>query len=291
MLFVLKIMNKQTITHLEDHSQPAVSQGEDLATPDLHYLAERIEALAKSDQYLEWQPHGVVSRYFDGLQARVDLELPAVNNKQAYLSVRQLELLVTQPAEQLYLIYGDSLTARHFHLIETYRYTYYSRPLPVEEQKQSEIASKSADLRFRHLLSSNNKLKAAVGLGIFSVAAVIGYGLKPAQKEASAAYIQDSNPQQTVNYYESNRIEDSFVLDEAQSLEEDIGGNTLATTPLLSPETTTVVDQPLVFRFGETSGALQKEIQEIDLYFNGLSPLERIELAAEANNYFSLGNF
>ena len=150
-------MNQQTLAHLEDYSQPAVSQGEGLAEPDLHYLAERIETLAKSDQYLEWQPHGVVSRYFDGLPARVDLELPAVNNRQAYLSIRQLEFLVTQPDEQLYSIYGESLTTRHFHLIATYRETYYPQPLPVEEPKQSETASKSADSRFQHLLSSNNR--------------------------------------------------------------------------------------------------------------------------------------
>ena len=274
-------MNRRTTTHLEDHSQPAVSQAEDLAESDLHYLAERIEVLSKSDQYLEWQPHGVVSRYFDGPPARVDLELPAVNNRQAYLSIRQLEFLVTRPDEQLYSIYGESLTARHFHLIATYRDTYYSQPLPAEEPKQSESASKSADLRFQHLLSSNNRLKTAVALGIFSVAAVISYGLKPEQKEANAAHLQDIDPQQTVHYYESNQIEDSFVPDGIRLPKEDTEGNTLATTPILSPEATTVVDQPLVLPAGETSGALQEEMQEIDLHFNGLPPLERIELAAE----------
>ena len=88
---------------------------------DINEIAAGLERLGRDSQYLEWTPEGVVSRFFEGRRARVDFTLPAVANREAYLSVSQLDYLLSLDFEQVEATHGWALTARHLYLVDCYR--------------------------------------------------------------------------------------------------------------------------------------------------------------------------
>ena len=109
-----KLMDNETGNQLLEERPASVSEFNPSEFENLCRLADQIEELSRQPCYLEWTSTGVVSRYVDGLRARVDLERPDFVNRRAYLSVEQLEKLAAMPEVKIQLDYGANLTSRHF---------------------------------------------------------------------------------------------------------------------------------------------------------------------------------
>ena len=196
-----KPMSNETGNQLLEERPSAVSELNSSEFDNLRRLADQIEELSRQPCYLEWTSTGVVSRYVDGLQARVDLEQPNFVNRRAYLSVEQLEKLAAMPEAKIQLDYGTNLTERHFNIIVAYRETYYPQEPAGQDQSRTTttpVGARSAEKR--QLDFSTTKSKAIVAVGALALAAVIG---------TTAKFDGGSNPtiaSATVNLHPTNNL-------------------------------------------------------------------------------------
>ena len=137
---------------------------------NIYRLAEEIERLSGQPCYLEWTPSGVVSRYADGLHARVDLEQPDYVNRKAYLSVEQLECLAILPEKQIRLDYDRNLTEHHFKLIKAYGKT-CRRQKPAKQNQTPAVAPRlPKNMETRRLNSSSTKTKKLMATFVLAAA-------------------------------------------------------------------------------------------------------------------------
>lgn len=107
-------------------------------TPHLDSLSREIDNLYRDENYWEWRGPGepTVSHLFDH-RSRVDFNRPAQENKDAYLSVSQLKLLMLMPAVQRYEAYVHVLTGPQLALIDRFEAIY--NPPPPEPEPEPEL--------------------------------------------------------------------------------------------------------------------------------------------------------
>ena len=172
-------MSNETGNQLLEERSAAVSEFNLSEFQNLRRLADQIEELSRQPCYLEWTSAGVVSRYVDGLQARVDLEQPDFVNRRAYLSVEQLEKLAAMPVAKIQLDYGANLTQRHFNTIAAYRETYYpQKPAGEDRPRTTATPAGLRNVEKRKLGLSTARSKAVVAVGALALTAVIGTAAK-----------------------------------------------------------------------------------------------------------------
>ena len=238
--------------YCKQENQPSESATASIYSCDIHEVAARLKELEQDRRYLEWTPEGTISRLFNGRQARVDFDLPAIANREAYLSLSQLDYLVNLDPGHLGAAYGSALTARHLYLIELYRVkNCQAEALVTEKLRQravlaprnqprtSQFSVNAAKLgaglsvatektlgqiialtqqEAHRPQSPGRKIKAYVGLGIFALATLIGVSTRHDQSETSIARAtEDHNPLQTVHYY-IEALSDPTTLRPAEAL-------------------------------------------------------------------------